>query len=320
MPFYGEYFPEHRPILVSAMTVNSKLKPVREHTTTHVEIERLKLTDLPGVMRNMGWETASKLMDKWFTGERYIMIREDRDTYDDHPLSIPADRYDDTIVTIVWAQKFTRFNTVHKKLIASWRTQKSIDRLKELLEQSSWQEFFEDIQNGESKEKKFVFPFGNTSMTARELNATCQIQTSTFVSDFFDAIDDMYGALGAAMIQLAVTGYVTREKNGRDVFVIENYGTYIKDVYEFNGPQFLGHWSKDKIFGPAEMLGYRQYRALLEESGNFEEIIKLDSLVMSVNNRDFNAWRDLHNRGGDFIIYSDVYWTPADPNEIINLT
>lgn len=142
-------------------------------------------------------------------------------------------------------------------------------------------------------------------MTARELNAICQIQTK-HIGKLTDTIDDFYGAIGRGMIQLAVVGHVHRD-NHSELFIIEHVGVYLKDCYEFNGFQFLGCWTKDKALGKAEMISRLSANTSLVGA----HILLINEPVFHVFNHDFRQYREKHGKGGDFIIYSDVKWLPA---------
>ena len=101
-----------------------------------------------------------------------------------------------------------------------------------------------------------------------------------------------------------------------DVFVAEKIGIYIRDIYEFNGFQFLGLWTKTKTFGKAEAIGL-----IITASGDDlgEKVTEGPALeTAAVFNEDFRKWRDTYNKGGDFYIFSDVEWIdPPAPTTIM---
>jgi hypothetical protein len=304
MPFCGDAPSEKTPVC-SNFKVSSELKLESERQQSHqVEIDQIKLTDLPGIMRNMGWSVAPRLMEKWFAGNAYAMTKLDRDYYDAYSLSIPPERYDESIVTIAWAQNFKRFQECCRLITANYFTQNSMNMLKDRLRKAGWPDIAPRL--------------GRQGMSARELNAVCQIQTHTFGS-ILDTIDDMYGALGMAMVQLAAVGHVMREDGKQDVFIFDKLGLYIKDVYEFNGDQSLGLWTREKTLGKVEMISkFGDDAAVLHGAAVIEET----SIVTSVANSDFRKYREKYNKGGDFIIYSDVLWLDvpqADPGQAIGI-
>ncbi|WP_211226313.1 DUF6402 family protein, partial [Desulfomicrobium escambiense] len=215
-----------------------------------------------------------------------------RDTYDRYPTSIPSQHYDDEIVTMDWALQFDRFAEACASIINNYSTKASAKALEVKLKRYGWPTTTPRL--------------GNTSMTARELNATCQIQTKRF-GKLTDTIDDFYGAIGKGMVQLAVVGHVHRDKY-MELFVIEHVGVYLKDIYEFETiVQPLGCWTKSKALGKAEMTSRLSANTSLVGA----HVLQINEPVFHVFNHDFRQYREKHGKGGDFVIYSDVKWLPA---------
>ena len=286
------YQEEKNPVKIqSTLSFESKLSPAYITQGKKVEIDMLKLSDLPGVMRNMGCVVAPKLMERWFQGDAFVLHEDLITTYDDHPLSMQQEHYDDEIVTMDWALQFDRFAEAYETIINHYSTERSALVLEEKLRRCGW--------------PRTLPKLGNTSMTARELNATCQIQTVP-CGKLTDTIDDFYGAIGRGMVQLAVVGHVYRG-NIEELFIIDNVGLYLKDRYEFDGTQFLGAWSKTKALGKAEMLS----RLSAAASPVGTQILKLNEPAFHVFNHHFRQYREKHGKGGDFVIYSDVKWLPG---------
>ncbi|GAB6110540.1 DUF6402 family protein [Desulfomicrobium salsuginis] len=262
------YQEEKNPVKIqSTLSFESKLSPAYITQGKKVEIDMLKLSDLPGVMRNMGWVVAPKLMERWFQGDAFVLHEDLITTYDDYPFSMQPEHYDDEIVTMDWALQFDRFAEAYETIINHYSTERSTLVLEEKLRRCGWP----------TKLPKL----GNTSMTARELNATCQIQTVP-CGKLTDTIDDFYGAIGRGMVQMAVVGHVHRGKIG-ELFIIENVGLYLKDRYEFEGTPFLGAWTKTKALGKAEMLS----RLSAATSAVGTQILKLNKPVFHVFNHHF---------------------------------
>ncbi|WP_257379975.1 DUF6402 family protein [Snodgrassella communis] len=60
---------------------------------------------------------------------------------------------------------------------------------------------------------------------------------------FGETIDDYFGAIGKANLKVAPQGYQDKFQ-GKDVFITEAIGFYIKDSYDFLDNEFLGVWNK----------------------------------------------------------------------------
>lgn len=217
------------------------------------------------------------------------------------PSSLPRTQCDEAIVKMSWATGFDRCRQAISLAESRVTTPKAISRLKELLEKAGWS------GSGE-------FTLGNTSLSAREIDTLSQINIADLGSTF-DPLDDMYGALGMATIKIGVVGKTfTKEdpaaKKIRNFFHLQHLGFYIRDHYDFNGMQFLGIWTDQRV------LDQNEISSLVTDKGN--KIFKLDEgPIALITNGDFRAYRDKTGMGGDFIIYSDVLWKQV--NQVIAL-
>lgn len=102
---------------------------------------------------------------------------------------------------------------------------------------------------------------------------------------------------------------------------------YAKDSYSFNdkkglsSSQYLGHWNKNgltmvypsvaadvankigkryKVNVDFEMIDYP-----IATNSSFFGLINPKHVYYPIRNRDFNAWRNKFNRGGDIVVYSE---------------
>lgn len=62
------------------------------------------LNDIPTAMKEMGWNVAANLMNRWFNTKAYVMTDEIR-TNIESSRKINSDRYDDQTIKIEWAKK-----------------------------------------------------------------------------------------------------------------------------------------------------------------------------------------------------------------------
>jgi len=101
---------------------------------------------------------------------------------------------------------------------------------------------------------------------------------------------------------------------------------YMRDSYSFQdshrSSQYLGHWNKrGMILLPAAAIAH--FLGGLSEEGSWLDMkLEVDEMKLlpvvirnqldpeavyyPVRNRDFRVWQAEHNRGGDFLIYSDL--------------
>lgn len=137
--------------------------------------------------------------------------------------------------------------------------------------------------------------------------------------------DDLTGALGAFGIY-AAPNVVMFSADGRSAEIKSVY-VYVKDSYDFTDKpgdisQYLGHWSsKGVIVVPysglaAEMnvpglyLQYPVARGNMRVKGN---------VYYPVHNKDFRQWAIKHQRGGDFIVFSDLMNVSLKKSLVIEL-
>ena len=109
---------------------------------------------------------------------------------------------------------------------------------------------------------------------------------------------------------------------------------YVKDVYSFNDPagkrisQYLGHWNRQGVIITVDAAAAEQISKLSrffeherdsiprwylppvpEHLGNAVDVksrLRKEDVFYPVRNRDFQQWRSLKSRGGDFLIFSDL--------------
>jgi len=267
-----------------------------------VVIQRLALSRLPAAMRNMGWDTAAALMQRWFDSPAWQMPEEwkEKDTQPD-PMSLSAAQCDESIVKMDWAMKFERCRNAVALAESRLATPNAAKQLQKRLKKAGWK--------GESS-----FELGFYNMSALQMDAFSQINFADFGKSW-DALDDMYGALGRATLKVGVVGKVFAEEDPTSrktylYFRIEYAGFYIRDHYDFNGLQYLGTWTDDRVLTKAE--------TVLTLTAHGQVIIRLkDGPFAVVTNGNFREYRNKTGKGGDFVIYSDVLWKKAD--QIIDL-
>ncbi|MFJ4374809.1 DUF6402 family protein [Pseudomonas japonica] len=271
--------------------------PGGQHRPKQIMINALPLTKLPVAMRRMGWHTSAALMQRWFDSPGWQMPEDWKQVRTQPaPLSLPRAQCDDVIVKMSWATGFDRCRQAINLAESRVTTPRAISRLVELLEKAGWP-------------KTGVFILGDTSLSAREMDALPQINIADLGSTF-DPLDDMYGALGMATVKVGVVGrtfsqidIVTKKK--KNFFHIQHLGFYIRDHYDFNGMQFLGIWNDNRV------LNQQEIPALI--TSDESKIFKIDEgPIALITNGDFRAYRDKTGMGGDYIIYSDILWKQVD--------
>ncbi|MDR3300198.1 MAG: DUF6402 family protein [Candidatus Accumulibacter sp.] len=290
----------------------STTKPLPGPSGKEVPVDVFHIDDIPGAMDKMGWKVSAQLMRRWFSNApAYIMPGEVRDGLDakkdaiDYRL-LPPSQIDDQSVTWEWLLKFPRIQQVLNELYQTWNSPAGVDLLKRRLTKAVW------------KKGGFV-QLGHGLTKAVDLDLTCQVNYREF-GHLTDTFDDLFGAIFKATLKVAVIGtaYYDPERD-LDIFEVKRMGFYIRDTYDFNAKWYddemmgLGVWSKDRVLSKAETA---DFRATFTVHGHILRYFLYKGFV-PVKNSDFRRWQGKHNTGGDFYVFSDVYWVVPNVKEIL---
>ncbi|CDG18938.1 DUF6402 family protein [Xenorhabdus doucetiae] len=296
-----------------------KTKTVKGGETTTILFDELSLYDIPKIMDKMGWTTASALMKHWFSFEKdFRLDTETKSKYINGPsINIPQERVNDSIVKMDWAMHYEVVNKKIDELKNVWASPKGKKRL-----------FVDIYKRNEKNEVNGLINIGGEDK-AVQLDYYSQINFREF-GEYDDTIDELMGAIGVGILKVAVRGYFDIT-GGRKKFIVKKLGFYIKDTYDFNdqhkpmagigipdryniASEVLGIWSRDGIVAKKEMAGYMASFM----AKDFGWLYRHYKGYVPVFNRDFREWQDIHKEGGDFIVFSDVYWTePLEKDKII---
>ncbi|MDC9583340.1 DUF6402 family protein [Xenorhabdus sp. PR6a] len=278
-----------------------KTKTVKGGATTVIEFDELSLRDIPGIMANkMGWSTAAALMNHWFNTSAEFKMEEDvkRQYMLGEAINIPKERYNDSIVKMDWALRYERTQDAMIELIDNRLENKSTNK-----------RLFDSLLKRNKKlnpDRDLIYiGYGDDIIN---IDYTSQINALSF-GDKFDTNDDFKGAIGAGNLELCIRGCYNLS-GSRKIFYVDQIGFYIKDSYDFSGDyELLGIWSREGMLTPSEI---RKYMPLYQEK-KWRELYNLYKGYVPVFNKDFREWQNKHHSGGDFIVFSDVYW--MDPPE-----
>ena len=242
---------------------------------------KTRIPELPYIMSMHGWGIAARLMDRWLhLGANSVPEQGVHDTTTvqmNWVLSFPiaAEVYDKAHAEKVWVNE-----------AAQRRIEKDLIRGRGLLPK----EIGERLEIGNVGEGEFLHP-GNWL----QFHKNWQVQLREVKQSIIKSpIDELYGALGDFSFYYLVKGWVEHiaDKGGspRYKVTINRVGVYIRDSYDFNGPQTLGFWGCNPI--------YIGNGLKLQGSSN----------RYHVTNGDFRTWREKYGRGygGDFLVFSNI--------------
>ncbi|HIF9078217.1 TPA: DUF6402 family protein [Photobacterium damselae] len=270
-----------------------------------VNVDVFHITDIPNAMRTMGWNIAPQLMEYWFNNELNEFTPESKSKmFEGDARNIPIKFANTSIVKMDWAIKYSQVKNGIDDLIERWNSPAGINQLKKRLKQAGW--------DG----KNTVFLGQTESVIVQD---ACYQVNFKSIGGFFDVIDDWYGAIGNANLKVTVRGFSTTF-DGKPFFIVEKVGFYLKDTYDFLSDKKwtriglaepLGVWGKNGVLNKKEMILYMDsytkhiYGYLARKYFGF----------VPVSNNDFRQWQRKHKKGGDYIVFSDVYWIDPLPNQ-----
>lgn len=282
-----------------------KTRDIAVQSTSSAEVKQMAITEIPGAMKKMGWKRSAKLMQRWFGSPAWqIPAGWKNGTEFPDGQYIPDEHCDDSIIKMSWLMEYSHArNAVSDLLRERAFSEAGLAQISRRLRRLGW-----DGEGSYSYGRKNII--GRPSMSARELEQSYQNNYITVSGNatthvLFDTMDDVYGSLGTYVLKVAVTGNALKGLDGRRYVTAEYAGVYVKDFYDFTNDgswdQPLGMWTPDGILirsGSAMALvgGMNVYK-----SG---KAIK----VAFVRNSDFLKYKELTGQGGDFVIFSDVYW------------
>ncbi|WP_322058605.1 DUF6402 family protein [Paraburkholderia sp. J63] len=307
-----------KPVSVPGISFDKPLPPLPKparlpsaQRKEEIKVPPFDIQEIPNAMRLEGMPIAARLMERWFSG-----ILNYAPTDDDLAAEInqngepyPPGMYDTTTIKMDWVLKFRRAQEKYIELLSHQIYQnKAIDVLRDVL----------------TPYRDAITPLDTWSLCKNSMSVLhrhFQFQFASVGSSLAEKIDDFIdsqfkrngvpGSLGSfnfyaapADVKLA---YIKREAIVSSVYV------YIKDSYDFTDKpgcisQYLGHWSNKGVIvvpynglvgqlnTPSLYLPYPVARGDVRVKGN---------IYYPVHNSDFRQWAIKHQRGGDFIIFSD---------------
>lgn len=250
---------------------------------------------IPRAMRNMGWRVSADMMERWLRSPAWVLPGTWKSDSPPDPRTLSSTHLDQSIVRMSWAMTNPRVRIALERLRARMVNEAAkrvlLDRLPSFL--------------GTKDERDF----GSLQDSAVNLDRTCQANYVT-VGGALDTMDDFYGGLGKALLKVAFIGRARRDaRTGKIALQVTHAGFYIRDTYDFNGAQYLGTWTKSGVRNKSEMLMDAVTDGLTFQWGK---------PAGHRSNHDFGAYRTHTGLGGDYVLYSDVYWERA--NLVLNLT
>jgi len=281
------------------------------------------IQEIPGAMRGELMPVSAKLMERWFAGELNFSPTDpdEKAEIDQNGKPYAASMYDTTTIKLDWLLNYQSAKDRYDDLLTSRiRTPNAVNALRTILRRYKLPFFTLDAWRmcGNSLptlHQQFQFQLANVgSSLGQKIGALLEADAHNK-----GVPTDLTGALGSFDIYAAIA-FATFNETGTEAYVSGIY-VYIKDNYTFSSEpdsvsQYLGHWSAKGVIvvpynGMASYLNKQSlYFSYPVAKGN---PAAKGNVYYPVHNSDFRDWAIKHQRGGDFIIYSDYRYVPISP-------
>lgn len=314
--------PSEGPVLVDAWNeVQAWSATAKLDAHGNPKVPPFDLYDMPAAMKLEGFSRAAKLNSRWLDGRYYVAPI----SWDEKGIEIEGiydvDMVDATTVTLGWLLANRSIAGIYDDLIHTGIF--NVPAL-EVLRYSKLPHFFASNPNYKGVINTLEYCGGDL----QKLHRSFQFQKGTVGT--FDTLSienvlhagmtDVTAALGtfalyAAIARAHVNVEVYNKYNApqgslrciqRYVEITHIY-IYAKDSYSFfDAPnvkhsQYLGHWNK---YGVVIAATRKTIGTGLE--------LKEKSVFHYIDNAKYREWRELHMRGGDFLVFSDLKLVKLD--------
>jgi hypothetical protein len=280
------------------------------------------IQEIPGAMRRIYLPVSATLMERWFAGRlNYSPTTENEEKeINQDGMPYPQDMYDTTTVKLSWVLKFSRakerYDQLINKEIYTERAKKTIANILSNYKKHDWITADHICKNDPILLHR-IFQFQHISVDGDLSHKIGLLLKNNLERS--GAPDDLTGALGSFVIYAAIGSAHFSRKPGSSSIIAKVTGifVYVKDNYTFtdkkgNRSQYLGHWNHTGVIVvpisyAASLSSYIPY---VESPVTLGDPSIRGNVFYPTLNSDFRKWAIKHQRGGDFIIYTDRHFVP----------
>lgn len=302
--------------------VTSSLTPASNTAGKATTVRQFKVSDIPAAMDKMKWPVAAALMRHWFSGDPWPnasggMGKEEKE----HARPVPGKYIEEQIVKIAWVLQYESPREIKQILKSAWNNNKAIPEIRKNILRH-----FSNFAPG-----CYPMTFSGKGRSAEEFGYF-NSRAVTFSQLGGGELDELRGALANFNMRVIAEGAVnvTDEKIE---FIASRLGYYVEDNYDFNdGDDFisqpLGFWNFDGVAGLLEA-NAKNYAINEEISGIARQSIfgmsstaekkfieTANKRYFLIQNKHFVEYRKLHAKGGDFRLFSDIFYEDITPTSI----
>lgn len=273
----------------------------------------LAVKEIPKIMKfQLGWRVAAKAMEKWFDLPGREMTTTEKASPNFKLSSLPSDYVVSDLIQWSWLDRFESIRQSYNSINSILNTPNAKTELARLCKQQL-PALLTATGNASSRSTNTTFRplrIGNNPIAIHD---DWQFQF-TRVGYTPGSLDELYGSLGNFAIYAALTkgqiepvpNHLPASSSGYRLRVQE-VGIYVKDTFDFIGPQYLGHWNnKGMGINIAAGIGNAMNQEL-----KLTNISRL-GIIYPVGNEHYRQYRTLTNKGGDYYLLSDIKRQPVE--------
>ncbi|MEB2558741.1 DUF6402 family protein [Burkholderia cenocepacia] len=313
--------------------------PKEQDAEDHDKIPDFDLQDIPGAMDKIGWPVAAKLAREWFSAPKHVYNNQQNSEQPIDNTTVTLrwalrfgsvrKMFDELINENIYSEKAVKeaqrkvAKHIKSAFVSSDATDFSIDTASFI---------------GDARQFHLDWQFQFVEVpTYRTLKGLLLTDLTAALGNF-----NLYAAVGRAEVSTEKF-FQYDAKNQTKTYCIDavvnvtHIYVYLKDNYSFNdrgdgNSQYLGHWNKkDMIVSSrafvSDLIDSKKIHTAMGNSSITETTItwpylpgdpidkpvdkrpgsaKLQekNVYYPVYNKSYNEWREKHNRGGDFMVYS----------------
>lgn len=303
--------------------VASNLTPASNKTGQSITVRHFKVSDIPAAMDKMKWPVAAALMRHWFKGEPWKnasggMEKEEKERV----RPVPAQYIEESIIKMDWVLGFKKPSETRQVLKGAWNNERAMPEIRTKMLRAfgkSGPGCYQVKFDGKGREAEKCGYFNSRSVNFSQLGG--------------GELDELRGALANFNMRVIAEG-VVNVFDKKIVFVADRLGYYVEDNYDFNdGDDFvsqpLGFWNFDGVAGVleanAQNIAIDHLIAGIARSSMFGMSEASERLFVEtaneryffIQNKHFVKYRKLHSKGGDFKIFSDIFYENIAPVSIV---
>jgi hypothetical protein len=270
---------------VPTLVCSHSLTPSTDKKPKKIGLKRFSLRQIPKVMRKKGWNVAATLQDNWFEGKEFTA----NENHQKGKIPYPPENIDTHTITMAWLKKFPRVDAKIGDLKTAVCALNALDEIREIVKKNVPADML--LEGG-------ILPIWKGSIT-QGFHKKWQFQHVTVDGSVWDkggiyrtGPDDLYAALGTFSLNAAIAEIEIKKVYGRMTIMIPKIVIYVRDTYDFLGPQYLGHWNSQDLkimlthikADAIEEIATKEHQEWIEKQQQLEKMLEREKKRLASTN------------------------------------